>query len=56
MMPGVQRHSRVESPKKPHGHGFIAAISMKLEGNLSVMVERAMVIAGFANEVEAVNQ
>ena len=33
MIAGVQWHSRVESPKNPHGQGFIANTNMKFDGN-----------------------
>src|SRR5271169_3173891 len=40
-MGGVHWHSRVGSPKKPQGQGFIAAASMKRDGK--VIAARAMV-------------
>jgi hypothetical protein len=42
-MGGVQWHSRLGSPKYPHGHGFIAAASMNREGNVTDTAARAMV-------------
>ena len=40
---GVQRHSRVGSVEKPHGHGFIAPTSMKRAGKTAVRAARAIV-------------
>ena len=42
---GVQWHSRVGSPKYPHGHGFIAAASMKREGKVTETAAREIVTA-----------
>ena len=39
---GVQRHARRGSPRKPHGHGFIAPISTKRAGKTAVRCARAM--------------
>ncbi|HSE35486.1 MAG TPA: hypothetical protein VLB83_05190, partial [Candidatus Paceibacterota bacterium] len=40
---GVQEQVLVRSPKYPHGHGFIAAMSEKREGNVSEAFARATV-------------
>ena len=40
---GVHLQSRVASLKWPHGQGFIAATSMKLDGKVSDMAARLIV-------------
>jgi hypothetical protein len=42
---GVQWHSRVGSPKYPHGQGFIAAASMNREGKVTETAAREIVTA-----------
>ena len=40
---GVQEHCRLGSPRKPHGQGFIAATSIRLAGNVTLPMARAIV-------------